>query len=60
MVKIDVIFMSFSNPMCRFRNTADFAHLKTYHGKVSCISEMQVPIFLILKALLALQGGSKL
>ena len=39
MVKIGVIFMPFSNPMCHFRDTADFTRLKTYHGKVSCISE---------------------
>ena len=41
MVKIGVIFMSFSNPTDHFRDTADFT-LSTYstYGKVSCISEM--------------------
>ena len=41
MVKIGVIFMSFSNPTGHFRDTADFT-LSTYstYGKVSCISEI--------------------
>ena len=34
MVKIGVIFMSFSNATCHFRDTVD------PYGKVSCISEM--------------------
>jgi hypothetical protein len=37
MVKIGVIFMSFSNPTCQFRHTADFTRRKTVGGKVSCI-----------------------
>ena len=48
MVKIGVIFMPFSNPTCHFRDTADFTCLKTYHGKISCISEMAHLAYIIL------------
>ena len=41
MVKIGVIFMSFSNPTCHFRDTADFTVCTVCTaGKVSCTSEM--------------------
>ena len=41
MVKICVIFMSFSNPTCHFRCTADFTVCTVCTlCKVSCISEM--------------------
>ena len=41
MVKIGAIFMSFSNPTCHFKDTADFTlcTVCTLY-KVSCISEM--------------------
>jgi hypothetical protein len=32
MVKIGVIFMPFSNPMCHFRDTADFTRLQSLGG----------------------------
>ena len=35
MVKISVIFMSFSNPTCHFRDTAEFTPLQYLGGKVS-------------------------
>ena len=34
MAKIGVIFMPFSNPICHFRDTADFTHLKADHESV--------------------------
>ena len=41
MVKIGVIFMSFSNPTCHFRDTADFTVCTVSTlCKFSCISEM--------------------
>ena len=41
MVKIGVIFMSFSNPTCHFRDIADFTVCTVCTlCKVSCISEM--------------------
>ena len=41
MVKVGVIFMSFSNPTCHFRDTADFTVCTVCTlCKVCCISEM--------------------
>ena len=41
MVKIGAIFMSFSNPTCHFRDTADFTVCSVCTlGKVRCSSEM--------------------
>ena len=38
MVKIGVIFMSFSNPMCHFSATADFTRLHTVHTVKSAVA----------------------
>ena len=45
MVKIDVIFMSFSNPTCHFRDTADFTVctvLYVLYGKSAVSLKWQV------------------